>query len=194
VHKQSYYLVNAITAYRLLAGPLLVVLIFTGRIYLFKWLLAVSFFTDLIDGFLARRFKVISILGARLDSIADDLTIVAAIVGLFVLKSAFIREEIGFIAVMLLLYALQNIFALSKYHKTTSFHIYSAKAAAILQGFFLILIFLLPQPIYILFYSAAVATIIDLMEEIILVLVLPKWEADVKGLYWVMKRKKNKSV
>ena len=33
---------------------------------------------------------------------------------------------------------------------------------------------------------------IDLIEESILVFLLPQWETDVKGLYWVMKRKKGK--
>jgi cardiolipin synthase len=190
MHKQSYYIINGITVYRIVAAPFLIYLIFTGRIDLFKWLLALSFFTDLIDGYLARRYKTFSALGARLDSVGDDLTIVAAIVGLFVLKLEFISEQKVIFIALFVLYAFQNIAALIKYHATTDFHTYSAKGAAILQGLFLILIFLLPQPVYILFYAAAIATGIDLIEEAILVFVLPKSEADVKGLYWVMKRKK----
>ena len=192
MHKNSYYIINGITVYRIVAAPFLIFLIFTGKVDLFKWLLAVSFFTDLIDGYLARRYKVISVLGSRLDSVADDLTIVAAIVGLFVLKPEFIREEMLVIIGLFALYAFQNISSLIKYHKTSSFHTYFAKGAAILQGLFLILIFLLPAPGYILFYSAAIATAVDLIEEIILVFVLPKWETDVKGLFWVMKKKKRR--
>jgi CDP-diacylglycerol--glycerol-3-phosphate 3-phosphatidyltransferase len=40
-----------------------------------------------------------------------------------------------------------------------------------------------------LFYAAALVTTLDLIEEIILVWLLPKWEINVKGLYWVYKRK-----
>jgi CDP-diacylglycerol--glycerol-3-phosphate 3-phosphatidyltransferase len=29
---------------------------------------------------------------------------------------------------------------------------------------------------------------LDLTEEIILVLMLPRWQTDVKGLYWVLKK------
>ncbi|MGZ4042660.1 MAG: CDP-alcohol phosphatidyltransferase family protein, partial [Bacteroidia bacterium] len=69
---------------------------------------------------------------------------------------------------------------------------YLAKAAAIFQGIFFILLFLIDQPVYALFYIAWVITILDLLEEIILVFMLPKWQSDVKGIYWVLKEKHNK--
>ena len=37
---------------------------------------------------------------------------------------------------------------------------------------------------------AAIVTGLDLVEEIILILLLPKWETDVKGLFWVLRRRK----
>ncbi|HKR05482.1 MAG TPA: CDP-alcohol phosphatidyltransferase family protein [Bacteroidia bacterium] len=190
--KRSYYIVNLITRYRIAAAPVLVVLIITHQAVLFKWLLAVSFLTDAVDGYLARKYKVTSRFGSRLDSIGDDLTIAAAIVGLFVLKPGFIRSEIILVSILLVLFILQNIFAYFRYHKQTSFHTYTAKVAAVLQGFFMLSIFFLPHPVLILFYAAAWITIIDLVEEIILISLLPKWEADVKGVYWVLKRKRKR--
>lgn len=178
--------------YRVAVAPVLIVLIITHQTVLFKWLLAVSFLTDAVDGYLARKYKVTSRFGSRLDSIGDDLTIAAAIVGLFVLKPGFIRSEIILVSILLVLFILQNIFAYFRYHKQTSFHTYIAKVAAVLQGFFMLSIFFLPHPVLILFYAAAWITIIDLIEEIILISLLPKWEADVKGVYWVLKRKKQK--
>jgi len=187
--KSSYYIVNGITVYRIVAAPVLIILILKDQAEVFKWMLMVSFFTDLIDGFLARKFNVISVLGTKLDSIADDLTIVAAIVGLFVLKADFIKEEIVIIGVMFVFYLTQTILAFVRYGKLSGFHTYSAKVAAIFQGTFLILMFLLPDPLYPLFYAAAILTTIDLLEEITLIILLPKWKADVKGVYWVMKEK-----
>lgn len=153
-------------------------------------MLAFSFFTDSIDGWLARKFKVTSIFGARLDSIADDLTILAAIIGLFRLKMEFIRENWVIVTILISLLLLQNILALIKYRKISSFHTYLAKIAAVLQGCFLILMFLLPEPVYPLFYAAAIISLLDLIEEIILVILLPKWETNVKGIYWVMRKKR----
>lgn len=190
VQKLSYKIINAITLYRIIMAPVLVILIFTKQIDVFKWLLALSFFTDLIDGVLARRFKVKSILGSKLDSIGDDLTILAATIGLFVFKYDFIRDQFAIFIIPFSLFVLQTMMALVRYRKMSSFHTYLAKGSAILQGLFLILIFILHSPVYPLFYAAAFLTTLDLIEEIILVLVLPRWEANVKGLYWVVRRKK----
>lgn len=187
--KASYYIINGITLYRLLAAPVLVLLTLTHQVNVFKWLLALSFFTDLIDGWLARRYKITSIMGARLDSIADDLTVVAGIIAVAVLKPAFLKQQMVLVIIMVALFLIQMVLALLVYGKLTSFHTYSAKLAALMQGTFFILLFFLPHPPEMVFYIAFGVTVIDLVEEIILVIILPQWKANVKGLYWVMKRK-----
>jgi len=185
----GFYIINGITLYRLVSAPFLGFLIFTGQIDLFKWLLAISFFTDLIDGYLARHFKDTSIIGTRLDSIADDLTVLVAITGMIVLKNEFFQSMLLINIVLLGLYAIQNVMALIRYKKISGFHTYLAKISAILQGVFFILLFFLPEPLYVLFYVAAVLTAIELTEEIFLVYYLPEWKANVKGIYWVLKSK-----
>jgi CDP-diacylglycerol--glycerol-3-phosphate 3-phosphatidyltransferase len=167
-------------------------LAFTRNLDVFKWLLLLSFFTDLIDGFLARRYKVSSVLGAKLDSIGDDLTIVAAILGAFLFRFEFISQEIKILISLFVLFIIQNTLAFFRYRKMTSFHTYLAKIAAILQGLFFILMFF-TDPLYILFYSAAIFTGLNLIEEIIMILLLPVWEANVKGIYWILKRKNEPS-
>lgn len=67
---------------------------------------------------------------------------------------------------------------------------YAAKAAAVLQGVFLVLLFFLPNPLYELFYAATLVTAFELMEEIIVTFWLPKWRTNVKGLYWILKAEK----
>ena len=169
-------------------APVLVYFIIRGNPGLFKWFLAISFFTDVIDGYLARKHKVTSILGAHLDSIGDDLTILAAVVGMFVFKLEFIKSELILVGILLFLFLVQNVLAFIRYKKVTSFHTYITKTAAVFQGVFIILLFFLPEPVYPLFYVTAVITALALIEEIIIVLVLPGWEANVKGLYWVIKK------
>lgn len=188
--KQSYYLVNGITVYRLIAAPVLIWLILTGQPDVFKWLLALSFFTDSIDGYLARKYKVVSVLGAKLDSVADDLTVVAGIIGLFVFKPAFIKDVYVWLIVLFALFVIHVTLALVRYGKPTSFHTYLAKIAAVCQGVFLILAFFVPSPLYPLFYLAVVVTALDLIEEIVMILLLPEWEADIKGIYWLPKRRR----
>lgn len=188
MYKRSYYIINAITFYRLMVAPLLAFLALDHQPEPFKWLLAISFFTDAIDGHLSRRYKVTSIFGSKLDSIADDLTIAAATIGLFVLKPGFIRQELVPLGVLLGLFILQTGLAILRYRRMTSFHTYMAKIAAVMQGVFLLLLFFLPEPSYAVFYIAVIITALDLVEEIILVLMLPHWQANVKGLYWVIKK------
>lgn len=189
-HKKAWYLVNGITMYRIVAAPFLLVLLFTGHYNVFKWLLGVSFFTDLIDGYLARKFNVASILGTKLDSIGDDLTILVAMTALFYMKWAFIKQQRVLFIIMFSLFLVQTSYALIRYRKITSFHTYLAKTAALVQGVFLLLFFFTDEPNLFLFYAAAIITILELAEETILVRLLPAWEANVKGIYWVLKRKR----
>jgi len=188
-HKQAWYIINGITLYRTIAAPFLLVLLFTKQYDIFKWLLAVSFFTDLIDGYLARKFKVTSILGTKLDSIGDDLTVLVGLIALFVLKLEFIKQHVIIFIILLVLFIVQTTYAFIRYREMTNFHTYLAKTAALLQGVFLILVFFTDDPILILFYAATFVTMLELTEEIILVNLLPQWKANVKGVYWVLKNK-----
>jgi phosphatidylglycerophosphate synthase len=192
-HKPSYYVINGITFFRVIAAPFLLALLFTGRYDLFKWLLGLSFFTDLIDGYLARKYKVTSIFGARLDSLGDDLTVLIGIIGLFVMKPAFIKEQIVLILLLLVLLLIQIIYAFIRYGKMTNFHTYLAKTAAVLQGIFLLLTFFTGKVNLFIFFAAAIVTALELIEEIILTRLLPDWKANIKGLYRVIQKKKQET-
>ncbi len=187
-HKQAWYVINGITLYRIIAAPILLVLLFTKQYDIFKWLLGVSFFTDLIDGHLARKYKVTSIMGTKLDSIGDDLTVLVGLIALFVLKLEFIKQHIIILVILLVLFLVQTTYAFIKYRKMTNFHTLLAKTAALLQGVFLIFAFFTEQPSLILFYAATIVTMLELIEEIILVGMLPQWKANVKGIYWTLKK------
>jgi phosphatidylglycerophosphate synthase len=181
-------MVNAITVYRLIAAPVLLLLITNNHLKTFSILLCISFFTDAIDGYLARKYDVNSLLGAKLDSVADDFTIAVAIIGIIAFEPSFLWNHSIFVIMLLILYILQLSISLIKYQKMSSFHTYLAKVAAVLQAAFFILFFII-GPIYPLFYIMVLVTALDLIEEIVLAYLLPKWEANVKGLYWVLKRK-----
>lgn len=138
--------VNAITFFRVIAFPVFIVLLSLEHIHIFKWLLLVSFLTDALDGVLARKLKANSILGARLDSIGDDLTVLAGLLGMFVFRWEFLKTSWIPIVVVLGIFLIQTLFALFKYQKTTSFHTLGAKTAAMLQGTFLCSLFFLMSP------------------------------------------------
>jgi len=187
-HKQAWYVINCVTLYRIIAAPVLLILLFTKQYGIFKWLLGIIFFTDLIDGYLARKFKVTSILGAKLDSIGDDLTVLVGLIALFVLKLEFIKQHVIIFIILFVLFIIQTTYAFIRYRKMTNFHTYLAKTAALLQGIFLILVFFTEEPNLILFYAATIVTMLELIEEIILVGLLSQWQANVKGIFWALKK------
>lgn len=182
-------LVNTITFFRVAVFPLFILVLALHRMDVFKWLLLVSFLTDALDGFLARKLKSHSILGSRLDSIGDDLTVLAGLLGMFVFRLEFLKAEWIPIALVFGVFLIQLCFALFKYQKTTSFHTIGAKTAAILQGVFLCSLFFFDEPMYWLFYAALIVTALELLEEIVMVTILPKWKSDVLGIYWALKIK-----
>jgi CDP-diacylglycerol--glycerol-3-phosphate 3-phosphatidyltransferase len=192
MRNRNYYIINSLTFYRLFSAPLLIILAITHQLLIFRWLLAFSFFTDLIDGALARHFKVTSVLGSRVDSVADDLTVAAGVTGLYVFKGGFMKENGLIILVLIILFVVQTGMALIKYRRTTSFHTYLAKLAAIFQGVFLILTFFSEDQLYWLFYPTVAITALDLTEEIILVLVLREWRPDVGGIFTLLKKELRK--
>lgn len=190
MRKPAYYIVNGITWYRIMASLFLFLLISFNQKELFKWFLAISFFTDLIDGTLARKYKVTTESGAKIDSIGDDLTIAAAMLGVFVFDREFAEKQATIFLILLTLFVTQVVIAVIRFKRMTSFHTYAAKIAAILQEFFFILFFFLSSPPYLLFYLAAAVTGIGLAEEIMITVIIPEWKTNVKGIYWVLKKEK----
>ena len=187
-------MVNGITIYRILAVFALIVLIVHHDWHVFRWVLPLSFLTDAVDGFLARRYGVISKVGAVLDSIGDDLTVAVAIVGLLVFDPTFLRSQAAIVILLASLYVIQTVAALVKYGKLTSFHTWLAKIAAVSQGVFLVLVFFTASFPILLFYIAAVLTALDLLEEIAMVFLLRHWRTDVKGIFSIKNEQfKNKS-
>ena len=65
-----------------------------------------QFFTNLTDGFLARKYKINSILGSKTDSIKEVLTIVFALIVLFVYLDLFfiILSKIFFFSMNIMVY------------------------------------------------------------------------------------------
>lgn len=177
-------LVNAITLYRVLAAPILLCILLQDEFAIFKWMLLVSFLTDAADGYLARKLNARTNLGSMLDSIGDLFTLCVAVTGVIYVRTDFITEQCAVIICIISLYLLQIVFSLIRYKKLSSFHTYLAKVSAVAQGTFLLTLFFFNGILYPLFYVASAITIIELIEEIILIYLIPKWQTNVRGLYW----------
>ena len=75
---------NILTLIRFLLIPLIVFYIFTGNFILAFIFFTVSGLTDIADGFIARKFNLISNFGKLMDPLADKLTQIATLTSLVI--------------------------------------------------------------------------------------------------------------
>ncbi|MCU1272739.1 MAG: hypothetical protein JWO48_170 [Bryobacterales bacterium] len=160
----------------------------TGRRELFQWLLLACLLSDILDGLIARIFHLRSRLGAFLDSIADMLVSIIAVLGLLAFQKEFLAAHFGPLAVVVALYAAEMLAGLVRYGRLSSFHTVLVRIAAYLQGIFIMSLFLWGYWAGI-FYAMIATSVLAYAEELVLLYVLRKWTADVRGLYWVLRRK-----
>lgn len=183
---KNFNIADWFSFYRIFSAPLLLVLIFLDERLVFTWLLLISYSTDAIDGYLARKLKITSPRGSQLDSFGDQITLIIGLIGLFYFETAFIKANLIIIIVAFIPYIIQMIIAYLKYGKATAFHTYLAKLSAILQSVF-ILWSLFFNPEIVLFYVMIVIGILETIEEITLIFMYDNWASDVKSIYHAYK-------
>jgi CDP-diacylglycerol--glycerol-3-phosphate 3-phosphatidyltransferase len=186
---KNYNIADWFSFYRVAAIPLLLFLLWLGNRELFTWFLLISYSTDAIDGYLARKLKITSITGSQLDTIGDQLTFTMGLIGLLVFETAFIKTNLVLLLIVFVPYLLQMAIAFFKYGKATAFHTYLAKISAVLQAVFIIgLLFF--GPVYWLFYLMIGLGLVETLEEITLIFMYDTWVADVKGIFFALKDKR----
>ncbi|MEX2467047.1 MAG: CDP-alcohol phosphatidyltransferase family protein [Gemmatimonadota bacterium] len=120
---------DLITRIRLLAIPVLWLFALTGRSLTVGVGLSVVWATDAIDGFLARRLGVESDRGRRLDSIADAVMFLSAMIWVAMLRPAFIADHRVLLVVWLTIGTVSYIVSWIRFRQVPSGHLLSAKAA-----------------------------------------------------------------
>lgn len=78
------HLPNALTIIRFLLIPFIVAYIFTGNYILAFIFFTISGITDILDGFIARKFNFISNFGKLMDPLADKLTQICTLTSLVI--------------------------------------------------------------------------------------------------------------
>jgi phosphatidylglycerophosphate synthase len=124
---------NQITATRLALVPLLWVLAIFNRPVWLGVGVAVAGATDVLDGWLSRRWHQETEFGSRLDSVADHLLAISVTLWLVLLRPFFFREQkwalIAWSAFALLVLAVSWV----RFRRFVDLHLYSAKAAVFLS-------------------------------------------------------------
>ena len=181
---------NLLSLYRILVFPLVLWFILSGKEGLFSIFITISLFTDILHGYIARRFSLQTQIGAKLDSWADMGTYILAFIAIYVFKWQEIRPYSFMLVIFALAMALSYFVVFLKFKGLIGMHTYLFKITGYLQGAFIISLFVFGfylLPYYICLTWGTVAC----MEEIIIILLLKKPQTNVKGLYWVLKNRRS---
>ena len=182
------YLPNAISMIRLAATPVLLFSALGRHESLFQWLLLACLLSDILDGLLARTFHWESRFGAWLDSMADMLVALIAPIGVYVFQWSVLRPHWPPLAAMVGLNLIQMASAFWRYGRISSFHTLLIRAAAYTQGTFVMSLFFWGFQTWI-FYLMVPVSLRVYGEELLLVWMLPEWQANVGGLYRILQHR-----
>jgi phosphatidylglycerophosphate synthase len=127
---------NLLTASRLVLLPVLWGLALLGEaVWLGIGVMAASI-TDMLDGYLSRRWNQTSEFGARLDSVADHLLAVSTTLWLVLLRPFFFREQKWALILWAAFALLVLLVSWLKFRRFVNLHLYTSKAAVILAFLF----------------------------------------------------------
>lgn len=179
---------NAISIARLGATSVLLAAVVLRRVELFTWLLLGCLLSDIADGLIARGFHLTSKLGATLDSVADLLTWSIGLAGVLVFQRPFVAGHSGELLMVVVLYVVEILASLWRYGKLSSFHTLMARVAAYAAGIFVMSLFLWGYVGW-LFQAAVCVYVVALVEEMVMIALLPEWRPDAGGLVRVLRRR-----
>ena len=142
-------------------------------------------FTEWLDGFLARRLHVTSVVGARLDTIADAIFYSSLLAAIVILRPALIGQETIWIAAAVASYLLSWLASWLKFQCLPSYHTWAAKGAWIVVGAGIICLLAdgSPWP----FRVAMICVALTNLEAICITNILPKCKVDVPS-FWHARR------
>jgi CDP-diacylglycerol--glycerol-3-phosphate 3-phosphatidyltransferase len=179
---------NLLSFYRIFSFPVVLFFALTKNESVYFILLLINLVTDVLDGYIARKFNLQSEFGARLDSLADIGMYVLAFVGVVCFKAKEIAPYMISFYLFLLFFILPEIVSFIKFRSFPSLHLYSSKIGGFLMGSFFFTLFIFG--FYSVFYYLMLfVSILSFLEELIVVLVLSKLKSDVKSLFWILQDK-----
>lgn len=178
---------NLISLYRLLAFPVILYMALDGRENGFVILLCISLVSDVLDGNIARFFKLQTNFGAALDNLADICTYAMALLGLFLFKWDEIGPHAWILYLFLFVFVLSYLISFYRFGKIPGLHLYSAVSAGYVQSIFFFVLFVFGFYPW-LYYLAVGWGVIAYTEKIFVLLRLDDIRIGVKGLYWLVKK------
>ena len=177
---------NVISVARIAGSGVMLWLAHAGFAKAFVALFAVLVLSDWVDGKLAILLHQRTVIGARLDSIADAVLYACLLVGTALLKPEFVRSEAVLIGVMVGSYAITVAAALARFRRLPAYHTRAAKTCWLLVSIGAITL-LLEGPTWPA-RVAMIGVIVTNIEATAITFVLRQWQADVPSIWHAIRR------
>ena len=189
--KNVYSIPNLLSLLRLTLVPVLAIAAVLNEAVLFLLILAISLFSDMLDGYFARKLKQVTELGARLDSWADMATYAIMIFGLYVMWPAVFDQQFFYLVAASISYVLPVVIALFRFGDFPSYHTWGAKLAALLiaPAFYLLLL----NDQQLLFRAVIIFHVVVAIEEVAITFALKKSETNVASILSLLRKYSGKS-
>jgi len=186
------HLPNAISLFRLFSVPVLLWLALSGAERAFAWLLVIVGSSDLLDGWLARRYGWVSRLGAVLDSVADMSIVLVTLLAIVRLHPEVFVHYGWFVWSIVAMWTIAILAGLLRYRRFASFHTELARVGITLFGVFVLVLFFHGFVPWVLLACGSVCFLAG-METLVLVLLLKEWTPNLRGgLYAVWRRSRSR--
>lgn len=178
---------NFLTMLRLALVPVLIFVSWRGYSFVFIGLLSFAFFTDALDGYIARTWNMQTKLGAKLDSLADFIIYMTIPICAWLLWPDVIRQEKYYVVAIIASILLPVLYGIIKFGNYPSYHTWMTKTAAVAMA--LSSIFLFVGGSATLFHLSAVLCVVAALEEILITLFLSEPLSNVQSLYHVLTKR-----
>lgn len=169
-------------------APLMLYLALQKMEFWFIAALLFSGFTDVLDGFLARKLKQITRLGSHLDSLGDFAIYSTMAAGAWIIWPDIAQQEIFYFTLILFSFLLPVWVGLIKFGRLTGYHTWSVKLAVFVTfiGYVTLFSGLASWPFKLASYLCVYAG----LEEILITIVMRRERVDVRSIWAALQYEK----
>ena len=171
---------NIITVARLFSVPVLAWFAYHQMHTAFAVLLLPALFSDIADGWLARKLGVESAVGAMLDSTADILLMAVMLYAIWPLHPYVYADHGWAIISVVILLALMHVASLLRFGHLASFHTYLIRAGIFVFSVFSVVLFLFGFVPWLL-YLAGIVCSLGALEHFAILILLAEWKPNIHG-------------
>jgi cardiolipin synthase len=182
---KSFTIPDLVSLIRIGMVPLLFYFAIQQMEFWFLCALLFSGFTDILDGYLARKFDQITALGSHLDSWGDFAIYISMAICAWILWPDIVLRELVYFGMIVASFSIPVAVGLIKFKRLTSYHTWSVKiaATATFLGYFLLFAEIAQWP----FILASIMCVYAGIEEILITLILHRERADIRSIWAAMK-------